>query len=198
MGLWIIKLKMKLKIVIFSLVVLIFACGKKGNIATNDSYMKGSLNLTSSAFVELDTIPDIYSCNGGKSERFPELKWENGPNNVVSWAIIMDDPEAIPVAGSIWTHWVIYNIPGNISGLGPSTNKTGTIPIGASRGKTSFGDTLYGGPCPPSGQLHHYKFRIFALNKTLNVALGSSAGEIRTAMDGAILDSAVLTGVFGK
>ncbi|HAG22913.1 MAG TPA: YbhB/YbcL family Raf kinase inhibitor-like protein, partial [Synergistaceae bacterium] len=36
----------------------------------------------------------------------PALFWEDVPEGVKSFVLVMDDPDA-----QGWTHWVVYNIP---------------------------------------------------------------------------------------
>jgi Raf kinase inhibitor-like YbhB/YbcL family protein len=122
----------------------------------------------------------------------PDLIWKNAPNAVQSWAIIMDDIDAIPVAGHIWNHWVVYNIPADKMAIGQNNYPTGTL-----MGQNSSAKNEYQGPCPPAGQLHHYTFRLFALNAASGLnSSGATAAELRNAMTGKVIDSLVLTGVF--
>ena len=44
---------------------------------------------------------------------------------------------------------------------------SGTLPAGALQTRTDFGDTGYGGPCPPQGDHpHRYLFTVFAVGKS--------------------------------
>ncbi len=156
---------------------------------------KKGFALTSQAFKNNDTIADTYSCKAGSTEKMPALTWVNAPNSSKSFVLIVEDPDAIPVAGYTWIHRVVFNIPANTNNL-PEGLKNMTYGGSTLRGKTSFGDTLGGGPCPPSGQLHHYNFKLFALNKLLNLKSGATVTEVRNDMQNALLDSAILTGVF--
>lgn len=156
---------------------------------------KKGFTLISAAFKNNDTIADVYSCKAGSGEKMPALNWANAPSSSKSFVLIVEDPDAIPVAGYTWIHRVVFNIPANTNNL-PEGLKNMTYSGSTLRGKTSFGDTLGGGPCPPSGQLHHYNFKLFALNKLLDLKSGANLTEVRKEMQNAQLDSAVLTGVF--
>jgi len=189
------KMKNKLKTGIFMSKAILAICllfGCKGAPPPSPREFK----ITSNSFFDNGTIPDSFSCKAGIKQKFPNLDFHNIPENTQSMAIIMDDPDAISVVGYIWTHWLVYNIPTNTKKIGPGANNKSPLPIGVLLGKTSSGDTVYEGPCPPSGQLHRYKFRLFALNKTLPLGQGATAKELRTAMQGAIIDSTIYTGVF--
>jgi Raf kinase inhibitor-like YbhB/YbcL family protein len=65
------------------------------------------------------------------------------------------------------------------------------------QGKNDSGEVGYMGPCPPSGT-HRYFFRLFALDKELNLQPGATHEEIRSAMEGHILERAELMGTYTK
>jgi Raf kinase inhibitor-like YbhB/YbcL family protein len=104
-----------------------------------------------------------FGCTGDNIS--PQLWWENAPKDTKSFALTMYDPDA--PTGSGWWHWVIFDIPANItelkSGAGDLSKKL--APAGSIQSKTDFGGTGYGGPCPPEGHgFHTYIFTIYALN----------------------------------
>ena len=151
-----------------------------------------------------DTIPFKYSC--GSSQQFhPQLMWSriggnpDGDPPPGSFVMIMDDSDAIPVAGYIWNHWVVYDIPGSVGEIEEGVDRLGVFPPIVKRGINSFGDTTYGGPCPPSGSAHHYRFKLYAMKrKELGIGRAATVAQIRTAMLGNIMDSAELIGVFKR
>ena len=75
--------------------------------------------------------------------------------------MIVDDPDA---PGRVFTHWVVYNIPGSVKGLEEGMSAFEIVKSGASQGKNDFGQTGYGGPCLPPGKAHHYHFRLYAID----------------------------------
>jgi Raf kinase inhibitor-like YbhB/YbcL family protein len=153
------------------------------------------LSITS-ASIKTDTIPNAYSCKAGVNEKIPQLSLTGDPNKIKSLVLVLDDPDAIPVAGKIWNHWLLYDIPVNTE-IADKTSKCGGLPKGTKYGITSFGDTCYGGPCPPAGQLHHYHFRLYGINKaSLGLTTGATIAEMRAAMAGAVVDSTELVGLF--
>lgn len=181
---------------LFTLVLFLFSCSSE----SENQNQTGTpvFSLKSSAFNDGDSIPYRFTCQT-ISQVFPPLQWEGVAAGVKSFALIMDDPDAVPVVGYTWNHWVLYDIPSNASGIAEGLSRKGNLPIGTLTGKNSFNDTSYGGPCPPSGQLHHYKFRLFALtSSTLGLGAGASAAKIREAMAGKIADSVILTGTFKR
>lgn len=153
--------------------------------------------LTSPAFKHGETIPKLHTCEG--KDPSPELNWTGAPPGTKSFALIMDDPDA-PVG--LWVHWVLYDIPGELSGLPGNLPKTarvlGGAKHGASWGVDSFSRTGYGGPCPPPGKPHRYVFKLFALDKALGLPPGATASETAKAMEGHVLGRAELIGLFER
>jgi Raf kinase inhibitor-like YbhB/YbcL family protein len=104
-----------------------------------------------------------FGCEGGNVS--PSLTWKNAPAGTRSFAVTVYDPDA--PTGSGWWHWVVFNIPGNVTSLpkGIGNPASGQTPKGAVQSKTDFGKTGYGGPCPPKGDKpHRYVFTVYALN----------------------------------
>jgi Raf kinase inhibitor-like YbhB/YbcL family protein len=66
---------------------------------------------------------------------------------------------------------------------------------GAKHGQNTWGNIGYSGPCPPKG-LHHYFFRIYALNKVLDVVAGCTRQELFEAMEDHIIDKNHLIGIY--
>ncbi len=153
--------------------------------------------LTSPAFKHGETIPKVHTCEG--KDPSPALDWSGAPPGTKSFALIMDDPDA-PVG--LWVHWVLYDIPGELSGLPENLPKTarvlGGAKHGASWGVDSFSRTGYGGPCPPPGKPHRYVFKLFALDKALGLPPGATASETAKAMEGHVLGRAELIGLFER
>ncbi len=153
---------------------------------------KMEIKITSSAFGNGESIPVKYTCDGENVS--PPLKWSNVPQGTKSFAIINDDPDA-PMG--TWVHWVIYNIPANVMELAERIPPSQKLNNGALQGKNSWGKIGYGGPCPPSGT-HRYFFKIYALDKTLDIGPGASKEEILKAIKGHILAEGQLYGKYSR
>jgi len=128
----------------------------------------------------------------------PELHWTKGPEGTLSYAVMVYDPDA--PTGSGWWHWVVFNIPADQTslpvGFGSKSAKD-SAPLVQSR--TDFGVPGYGGPAPPPGKVHHYAFTVYALKvKSLPLTADSSAAMVGFYANANKLDSATLTGLFGK
>lgn len=144
------------------------------------------MKITSLAFPSFNYMPYEYTCDGKNVN--PELRIEDVPERAKSLALIMDDPDA---PRGIWVHWVVWNIPPDIKLIAKGNEPEGI------QGKTDFGTTGYGGPCPPSG-IHRYFFKIYALDATLNLSEGSTKKELENAMKGHILEKAELVGLYKR
>ncbi|MFX0207691.1 MAG: YbhB/YbcL family Raf kinase inhibitor-like protein [Candidatus Hodarchaeota archaeon] len=149
-----------------------------------------SFSLTSPAFSNGSYIPDRYACEGININ--PELHINNTPAGTQSLALIMDDPDAVAVAGYTWIHWLLWNI-------APSTKviQQNSVPANAIQGRNSWGNADYGGPCPPEGRDHLYFFKFYALDINLTMP-STDAGSLMAAMNGHIIEQAVLTGRYSK
>jgi Raf kinase inhibitor-like YbhB/YbcL family protein len=146
------------------------------------------MKLLSSAFVDGSTIPKKY---GYKFDNInPPLKIENIPENTKSLVLIMDDPDALPAVGKIWVHWIIWNILPNITEIPENS-----IPIDSVEGLTDFGKIGYGGPSPPDKE-HTYFFKLYAINKKLDLIEGTSKNDIENAIKENIIEQCFLKGKF--
>ncbi len=147
-----------------------------------------TMQITSPAFEHNGMIPDKYTCKGENIN--PPLMFSNIPKGAQSLALIMDDPDAVT---GIWDHWLVVNI-----SLNTAEVSEGSVPAGGTQIKNSFGKVEYGGPCPPDEPIHHYRFKLYALDTKLNHLPLGSKRDIENAMQGHILASAELIGLYQK
>ena len=147
-----------------------------------------TIQLKSSAFAEGGLIPSRYTCDGG--DLSPPLSWSGIPEGTQRLALICDDPDA---PRGTWVHWVAYDIPATLRELPEGVAPTPALAGGGSQGKSSFGRSGYGGPCPPSGT-HRYFFRLYALDAPLGLPPGATKEELLRAMSGHLLGEGVLMG----
>ena len=155
-----------------------------------------TLTLSSPAFEHNTSMPVETTCRGRNIS--PELRWDGVPLRAESFALIMDDPD-IPVPWlqlMTWTHWIVYDIPGNLRGLTRHITGTYTRPTGSQQAITSFRKPGYRGPCPPFGT-HRYYFRLHALDRMLGLSpRHTRRADVERAMAGHVLDTAVLIGLY--
>ena len=113
------------------------------------------------------TMPKSFEFNGfgcSGDNKSPVLKWSGAPAGTKSFAVTMYDPDA--PTGSGWWHWVVVNIPANVTDLPSDAGAVGgaNLPAGASNVKVDFGFAGWGGTCPPQGDKpHRYIFTVYAL-----------------------------------
>jgi Raf kinase inhibitor-like YbhB/YbcL family protein len=159
------------------------------------SEVGGTMKLTvgSPAFMQGDRIPAKYTCDG--EDVSPPLNWSSGPAATESYALIVDDPDA---PGGSFTHWLMYNVPPNVTRLEEHVTALERLGDGTLQGKNSYGRVGYGGPCPPPGKPHHYRFNVYALDTRLMLGPGASKDSLMTAMRGHVLAQGELTGIYGR
>jgi Raf kinase inhibitor-like YbhB/YbcL family protein len=152
-----------------------------------------TLAISSPDFPPGGDIPRKYTCDGADAS--PALSWSGAPEGTRSFALIAEDPDA--PAGT-WVHWVYYDLPASTGGLPENVGKVDEPPTGGHQGRNDFRRVSYGGPCPPPGKPHRYFFRIFALDRTLDLEPGATRKEVERAMQGHVLAQAELMGKYGR
>ncbi|HUY62331.1 MAG TPA: YbhB/YbcL family Raf kinase inhibitor-like protein [Candidatus Paceibacterota bacterium] len=147
------------------------------------------MRLTSPAFENGEQIPTRYTCDGEGTR--PPLEISGTPEGARSIALIVDDLDASD--GPLnFLHWSVWNVHPHTT-----TVKEGKPLPGAVLGQTSFGTYGWGAPCPPEG-VHRYRFRAFALTKTLDVPRESTADELEEAIAGHVLGECELMGTYRR
>lgn len=157
------------------------------------------MKLTSPAFQPNQRIPSKYTGEG--ADVSPPLKWEGAPAGTQSFALICDDPDAMSVAGHVWDHWLIWNIPASTTELPENVAKTETVPAlgGARQGLNSWPRVGYNGPMPPRGHgVHHYHFKLYALDTVLELPAKANKKQLLDAMKGHVLAEAELIGTYER
>ncbi|MBA3662759.1 MAG: YbhB/YbcL family Raf kinase inhibitor-like protein [Bacteroidetes bacterium] len=143
---------------------------------------QNSLTVKSSAFADGHYIPERYSCQGQNIN--PEVLIGNFPSNTQSLALIMDDTDS---PNGEYDHWIMWNIP-------PVQKITENSAPGV-QGRNSSKQNKYFGPCPPNG-VHTYHFKVYALDVKLEMSDTCGKKELIKAMDGHVLASGELKGLF--
>ena len=160
-----------------------------------------TFNAWSNSLKPDDTIPNNYvfkghGCNGNNIS--PPLEWEGAPAGTKSFAITVYDPDAPTDHG--WWHWAVLNIPADIHKIDEAASNEGTLPKEAIEILTDFGDTHYGGPCPPKGDKpHRYIFTVYALKvEKINMNKNMNAKSLKENIAESILDQASFTVKYGR
>lgn len=145
-----------------------------------------NFTLESEAFENGGVIPRKHGYKNGNLS--PPLKISGVPENTLSLALIMDDPDAMGAVGKVWVHWVLWNINSDVVEL-----KENYIPSGCLEGETDFGEVGYGGPAPPDKE-HTYIFKLYALDQKLTASNGSTKNQIEEAMKNHVIAESILKG----
>ncbi|MBN1345117.1 MAG: YbhB/YbcL family Raf kinase inhibitor-like protein [Phycisphaerae bacterium] len=156
-----------------------------------------TIRIESEAFGANLAIPKKYSGQG--QDVSPPLRWSDLPPGAKQLALIVDDPDA-PRAEP-WVHWVIYNISAETNHLPEGVDKTKqpAAPAGALQGKNSWRKIGYGGPMPPPGHgVHHYHFKLYALDAPMDLKPGLTRDGLLKAIRGHILAQGELIGTYQR
>jgi Raf kinase inhibitor-like YbhB/YbcL family protein len=155
-----------------------------------------AFELMSSAFTNGGEIPAEYTCDG--DDRSPPLVWRGVPGGTVSFALIVDDPDAPDPAAPrrTWVHWVLYDIDAGTTQLAAGAS-SGALPAGGREGTNDSRQLRYSGPCPPIGR-HRYFHRLYALDRLIGPLTKNDKTGLLRAMEGHVLATAELMGTYAR
>ncbi len=156
-----------------------------------------SITVTCTAFRAGESIPKKHTGDG--DDVSPPLAWTGVPAHAKELALICDDPDA--PTPQPWVHWVIYKIPVSAKGLAESRPRSATLtdPAGALQGRNSWGEMGYRGPAPPRGHgVHHYHYRVYALDGPLDLKAGATKDELLATMKGHVVAQGELVGTYQR
>jgi Raf kinase inhibitor-like YbhB/YbcL family protein len=143
-----------------------------------------NLMVTSPAFNYGATIPTRYTCDGINTN--PPIDIAGIPQDAISIVLIVDDPDA-PIG--TWSHWLVWNI--------PITKKIRENHQHGEEGLNDFLENRYDGPCPNQG-IHHYRFKVYALDTVLELPAKTKQIGLEKAMAGHILAFGELVGIYSR
>jgi Raf kinase inhibitor-like YbhB/YbcL family protein len=152
-----------------------------------------------------------YTCDGKDLQ--PTFKWkvlqstqdiQSTKGDIKSFALIVDDPDAIPFTpdNSIFTHYAVINIPASAREWKPDGSESKVTDANAATLvlRNDFGNYGWNGPCPPPGDAHHYRFALYALaSLILPKETGRAAGiDISTKLTQEIFEKEYRRLILGK
>ncbi len=139
-----------------------------------------------------------FGCSG--ENKSPALKWSGAPKGTKSFAVTVYDPDA--PTGSGWWHWMVYNIPADVTELvaGAGAVNSTTLPAGAVQNRIDYGVAAWGGTCPPQGDKpHHYIFTVYALKTgKLDIPADATAALAGFMIHGNALGKASFKAKYGR
>lgn len=152
------------------------------------------MNIKSSAFFDTTPIPKKYTGEG--DDMSPPLEVNDVPHEAKSLVIICDDPDA--PRSEPFVHWVLFNMDPKMLELVEGASGSGRIE-GAIEGMNDFGKHGYGGPMPPVGHgMHHYRFKVYALDTKLDLSKNATKKDLLVAMKGHILVQSEIVGTYER
>lgn len=172
-------------LIMLLLIISVLGCAQKPVLQEVKEEV-GDMKIESPDFKEGEQIPKDFTCDGENIS--PGLVFKDVPGKAKSLALVMDDPDA---PRGTFVHWLVWNIPPDVKGISKGEK------VKYAQGKADFGRTGYGGPCPPSGA-HRYFFKLYALDKMLDLKEGAGKTDLEKAMSGHIISEAKLMGTYQR
>jgi len=165
-----------------------------GQVAQAD----GSFTLTSPSFDDSAMMDSKFAGKGGPRKCdgenvSPAFSWENAPEGTKSFILLSHDDSGHRGMGV--SHWVMYNIPANVSSIAE-----GEVPTGSAEGPNITGKLGYQGPCPlPGENAHYYEFTLIATNlEADHFAVGLDRKEILGQLEEAAIAATSIVGRYGR
>ena len=155
-----------------------------------------NIELTSTQFSDGRDIPGVHTCYG--LDRSPALSWSDVPSGTLSLALIVGQPDA--PGGDDRAHWVIYDLPQDVTGLPVNISITEKTVLGGKQGRNDSKRLGWEGPCPERGGDHEgsYVFNLYALDTVLGIDVegGARRNDVLRAMEGHVIGHGRLMGKY--
>ena len=142
-----------------------------------------------------------FSPNGMPSRSIP-FSISDAPAGTQSYAVVLDDKDAVTAAGFVWIDWLIADltatsVPENDS-IAAQGYTQGANSWASVLGELSIAEaSAYGGMVPPNYP-HRYDLTVYALDTQLNLPQGFRYNDLHYAMQGHILATASVTGTYSN
>lgn len=160
-----------------------------------------TFSLDSAALRDGGTLPmafvnDQHGCTGANHS--PPLAWQGAPAGTRSFALSIHDIDAR--GGQGWWHWIVAGIPANVHALPENASGAVLTSLHAHEGRNDFGQTGYGGACPPIGDApHHYVITIYALgNDAGALDMAQPPAQLARTIEAGALAHASLSVTYGR
>lgn len=187
-------------LVLFATIISIFvwraASTRHADVAYHAALAK-TLAVGSETFSANGEIPTAFTCRG--SGNSPELKWDHVPPGTQSFVLTMVDWDAPTSALRLnaFTHWILYNIPGEHRAIAASTTDDALRREHIAIGENSSDTLDYVPPCPQLGK-HRYSIRVYALDVARILPSIADSHGIQNAMRGHIIAYGEISGLAGR
>jgi Raf kinase inhibitor-like YbhB/YbcL family protein len=146
--------------------------------------------------IKEEQVFDEFGCKGKNIP--PKLVWKDVPANTKSFAVTMFDNDAR--TGSGWWHWIVYNIPANVTEIGGNASYgKSTLPKDSIQGINDYGVEKYGGVCPPKNERHRYTITVYALDiEMLKLKSDSTPAMVNLHIKQHEIDKATIDAFYGN
>lgn len=146
--------------------------------------------LRSSAFVDGAPLPQDFSCDGAGQS--PPLEWSGAPPLTAAYSLVVQDADG--PNGQPFTHWLLYNMPPNITQMPAGTPPRPLLTNGAQQGINSAQSVGYVAPCPDKGAPpHHLTFVVYAQDAYVTLETAAPIDAVVDALNGHNLAQSQLT-----
>ena len=187
------------------------------------------LEVTSPVFNRIRRIPKTHVCAGrppkpgtsfeqdaltkyaDRKNTSPPIEWTGLPDGTQSIAVMMDSDQIAHAEDPDvrFTHWLIWNLPPETSGLAEKVATTTDVAaLGPDTRQGTNDDEIigYSGPCPlpitvgyfeaKPKVVFEYLFHVYALDTTLDLPGTATRDDFMKAIDGHVLSGGVVRGEF--
>lgn len=154
---------------------------------------KLTLKVQSEDFAANGEIPNEFT--GFGKNKTPQLSWQAGPPKTQTFAILVEDPDA--PRDMAYVHWTAVNIPAHVTEVQSGVLAEPAPPelVGGINGFNDRGGLGYSGPKPKAGPaVHHYHFRILALDQQFDLPTGYKLDKLPEMLKGHVLAEGDLVG----
>lgn len=151
---------------------------------------QGDIGVTSPAFDDGEQMPD--STGYVNENANPQLDIDGVSDDAEALVLVLDDPDAQPVAGHTWDHWLVWDIDPDFETVPEDWNVSAAV-----EGYNDYVEQGYGGPSPPEGS-HDYRFKLLALDSRLEMPEETRKARLGSAiaMEAEILAATQLVGTY--
>ena len=168
-------------------------CSSKNGPGSSTPTPTPGWNLQSSAVKDGQPIDRKHTCDG--DDLSPPLAWSTIPSGAKSLALVVDDPDA---PSGTFTHWLLWGMGPDRTSLPEGLPKQAEVAAVGRQGTSGFGKVGYGGPCPPTGSPHRYRFKLYGLSGQLDLAAGAGRDDLDKAISGHVVAYAIVTGTYRR
>jgi Raf kinase inhibitor-like YbhB/YbcL family protein len=106
----------------------------------------------------------------------------------------MDDIDA---PGQPFSHWLVYNIPGDVREMHKGISTNGILDTGSIQGRNDMTKLGYYGPCPGDEKVHRYIFTVYAVDTYFQMP-AAWRYQLVDVLQGHILAKGQLTGTYRR